>query len=186
MGCSRSCLAALIFILCGSAAAQQAQHVFGNPEVWQWAPSRHYHVENYKLALHFDEAKGEVFGDEVVTLLPFDAHFRAFYLDSSELKIDSVTLEARQAKAIPLAYRTDESRLWITLDRDYPAGSALPVRIVYHGFPRTGLFFINPVPDYPNRPREVFSQGEGEFNHYWFPCWDYPNDMATRDRKSVV
>ena len=31
-----------------------------------------YHVENYKLTLHFDEAKGEVFGDEVVTLRPFE------------------------------------------------------------------------------------------------------------------
>jgi len=182
----------IAFILCavlatpGIAAGQGASHTFGNPDIWQWAPSRTYHVENYKLTLHFDEAKGEVFGDEVVTLRPFESQFRRFYLDSSELAIDSVTLESQQREPARLAYSTQDARLWITLGRDYDPTSTLNVRIVYHGFPRTGLFFVNPTPDYPNRPQEVFSQGEAEFNQYWFPCWDYPNDMATSETVTTV
>ena len=54
------------------AADDATGHVFGNPETWRWAPSRTYHVENYGLTLHFDQDKGEVFGDEVVTLRPFE------------------------------------------------------------------------------------------------------------------
>jgi len=168
------------------AAGQGTSHTFGNPDIWQWAPSRAYHVENYKLTLHFDEPKGEIFGDEVVTLRPFEPQFRKFYLDSSELTIDSVTLESLQHGPVRLTYGTQEARLWITLDRAYDPTSTLNVRIVYHGFPRTGLFFVNPTPDYPNRPQEVFSQGEAEFNHYWFPCWDYPNDMATSETVTTV
>ena len=164
-------------------------HVFGDPNVWRWAPSRTYHVENYKLTLHFDEPNGEVFGDEVVTLRPFDQHFHKFYLNSAGLQIESVNLEpSQEAAAVKLAYDTDAkaSRLWVTLDREYSPADSLHVRIVYHGFPRTGLFFVNPTKDYPNRPREVYTQGEPEFNQYWFPCWDYPNDMATSETITTV
>ncbi len=179
-------LGAAFAMTAGRATAQGQAHVFGNPDVWQWAPSRTYHVENYKLALHFDEPKGEVFGDEVVTLRPFAPHFRKFYLNSAELKIDSVILEQAHGAAVKLAYAAEDPRLWITLDREYDAASTLRVRIVYHGFPRTGLFFVNPSKDYPKWPREVYSQGEAEFNHYWFPCWDYPNDMATSETVTTV
>ncbi|HEX4020349.1 MAG TPA: M1 family aminopeptidase [Acidobacteriaceae bacterium] len=167
-------------------AAVPLSHTFGDPNIWQWAPSRTYRVENYKLTLHFDEPKGEVFGDEVVTLQPFESHFRRFYLDSSDLKIDSVFLERSQDAPVKLAFILRHSHLWISLDHGYGAKTTLHVRISYNGFPRTGLFFVNPTPNYPNWPHEVYSQGEPEFNHYWFPCWDYPNDMATSETITTV
>ena len=168
------------------ALAQDSAHVFGNPEVWQWPPSRTYHVENYKLKLRFDEPKGEVFGDEVITLRPFEPQFRKFYLDSTELTIDAVTLERAQGAPVALTFTAEDPHLWITLDRDYDANSTLKVRIVYHGSPRFGLFFVNPDSNYPDWPREIHTQGETEFNHYWFPCWDYPNDMATSETITTV
>ena len=174
-----------LVILAASGAASSS-HTFGNPEVWQWPPSRTYHVENYKLKLKFDEARGEVLGDETITLRPFIEHFRKFYLDSSELTIDSVTLDETHAAPIQLTYAAEDQHLSITLDRDYDRAGAIHLRIVYHGFPRTGLFFVNPTPSYPNWPHEVFSQGETEFNHFWFPCWDYPNDMATSETITTV
>jgi aminopeptidase N len=174
-----------IFILVVTMQAAEA-HVFGNPEIWRWAPNRTYQVENYKLSLRFDQQKGEVIGDEVITLRPFAAGFRKFYLNSSELTIEAVTLERARANRIALAFASEGSLLWITLDRDYDPTASLKVRIVYHGFPRTGLFFVNPTDSYPDRPREIFSQGEPELNHYWFPCWDYPNDMATSETVTTV
>ena len=172
--------------LARGAAAQEASRAFGNPGVWHWPPSRTYHVENYKLKLHFDEPKGDVFGDELVTLRPFDPHFRQFYLNSTGLKIDSVALVPTQGAEVKLTYAAKDPRLWITLDHEYDATNTLRVRVAYHGFPRTGLFFVNPTKDYPRWPREVYSQGEPEFNHFWFPCWDYPNDMATSETITTV
>ncbi len=181
-------LLGLVLCVAFAVHAQMAdtRHTFGDPNVWHWAPSRTYHVQNYRLRLHFDEPKGEVFGDEVVTLRPFEPHFRSFYLDSSELKIDSVFLEPQRGAPVKLTYAPQDARLWITLNRDYDAAHTLNVRIVYHGFPRTGLFFVNPTNAYPQWPREVYSQGEPELNHYWFPCWDYPNDMATSETITTV
>jgi aminopeptidase N len=177
---------AVTICLWAAPAAQAKAHVFGDPNLWQWAPSRTYHVENYKLKLHFEQAKGEVFGDEVVTLRPFLPHFHKFYLDSSGLRIDLVQLHPAQGAPVSLKFAATDPRLWITLDRDYSAESTLKVRIVYHGFPKTGLFFVNPTSSYPHRPREIWSQGETEFNHYWLPCWDYPNDMATSETITAV
>lgn len=179
-------LSALILTPQSYAVAQQASHVFGNPSVWQWAPTRTYHVVNYKLALRFDEPNGEVFGNEVITLKPFGQHFREFYLNSSELTIDSVSVERGHDTPVRLAYTTEDPRLSIRLDRDYDTTNVLRVHIAYHGFPRTGLFFVNPDSSYPQRPREVYSQGESEFNRFWFPCWDYPNDMATSETITTV
>ena len=166
--------------------ATSKENIFGKPNRWHWAPSRTYRVEDYKLGLRFDEPKGEVFGDEVVTLKPFEPGFRKFYLNSTGLKMDAVSLEPTSGAAVRLAFSTTDSRLWVTLDRDYGPTDALRVRIVYHGVPRTGLFFVNPTKDYPDWPHEVYSQGEPEFSQYWFPCWDYPNDMATSETITTV
>ena len=157
------------------------RHAFGNPAVAQQPPQRTYHVANYKLTLHFAQAKGEIFGDEEITLEPLDSGLRQFYLNSSELAIERVALQGRGHRALPLPFRTDASRLWITLDRAYSRGASLRVEIGFHGFPRTGLYFLNPSAAYPQAPREIWSQGEAEFNHFWFPCWDYPNDMSTSE-----
>lgn len=182
---------ALIVLLSGFANVATGQmpgqeaHVFGNPNLWQWAPSRTYHVENYKLVLHFDQAKGEVFGDEVLTLRPFESHFRKFYLNSTELTIESVALDSPKARA-SLPFSLQDNKLWITLDRDYAMTDSLNIRIAYHGTPRFGLFFVNPTTEDPKRPKEIYSQGESEFNQRWFPCWDYPNDMATSETITTV
>jgi aminopeptidase N len=181
------------FLYAGIYPTLAAVHVFGDPDIIQQMPTRTYHVQNYKLRLRFDQSKGEIFGDELITLNPLRRKFRHFYLDSSELKIEAVTLEAGGGLSAPLQYSVRDPHLWIALNDTYGLGAVLRVRIVYHGFPRTGLFFVNPTADYPNWPREIWSQGEPEFNHYWFPCWDYPNDMSTsetvttvRDGESVV
>src|ERR1700683_2691325 len=44
-------------IIAVTASGQATGHSFGNPDVLQWAPSRTYHVENYKLKLRFDQLK---------------------------------------------------------------------------------------------------------------------------------
>ena len=167
-------------------AGMEPQHVFGNPAVTQKPPRPTYHVRNYRMDLRFDEAKGEVFGDEVIRLVPLGSGFRRFYLNSSELTIRDVTLRSQGGQALPLQFKTAGSRLWITLNRAYSPGDVLQLAIRYHGFPRAGLYFVEPDAAHPNASREIWSQGEPEFNHYWFPCWDYPNDMSTSETVVTV
>jgi aminopeptidase N len=162
-----------------------AQHVFGNPQVEQYAPSRTYHVENYKVAVRIDMAHGDIYGDEIVTLRPLQAGLKNFYLDSDQLEIDSVALMAEQPKK--LAFHLDGAKLWVDLDRAFGPSDTLNVHVVYHGhpqgraFPDAGLSFIRPDAAMPDRPLEVWSYGWPQNNHFWFPCWDYPNDKSTSE-----
>src|SRR5207247_8184813 len=47
--------------------------------------------------------------------------------------------------------------------------------------PEKGMYFIKPDSLFPNKRYEVWTQGEGEDNRYWFPSYDYPNDKATTE-----
>jgi len=49
-----------------------------------------------------------------------------------------------------------------------------------------GLYFVGPDEGYPDKPRQIWSQGEAEFNRHWFPSWDYPNDRATTELAATV
>ncbi len=167
--------------LAAQTPAPRRRHVFGNPNLWQYAPSRAYHVENYRIRLKLDEARRRIAGDEVVTLRPFAGDFQRFYLDSSGLTIHGVELLPAHGAAIPLHFHRADPKLWITLDHPYAGGQVLRIRIAYSGAPNgRGLTFIEPSRRHPHL-REVWSYGWPENNHYWFPCWDYPNDKASSE-----
>jgi aminopeptidase N len=55
------------------------------------------------------------------------------------------------------------------------------VSIEYSCVPQKGLYFIQPDSAYPDKPWQIWSQGEDMDNHFWFPCWDFPNDKATSE-----
>ena len=168
------------------ACSYPARAESGNPGEMHWPPTRTYHVENYKLKLHFSQSGREVFGDEVVTIRPLQAGFDRFCINSTELAIDSVALLNAAGGSAALAHSTDDHCLWISMDGVHDPSHSLDIRIVYHGHPRIGLFFVNPDRNDPSAPREIYTQGEPEFNHYWFPCWDSPNDMATSETITTV
>jgi aminopeptidase N len=87
----------------------------------------------------------------------------------------------------------------ILLDRIYTAGEQITVKIDYSthyvntadadtaiGSFGRGLRFIKPSADEPNKPRQIWSQGESEFNRYWVPSYDSPNDFRTTELTATV
>ena len=45
---------------------------------------------------------------------------------------------------------------------------------------------LQPTADDPKKPRQIWSQGESEFNRYWFPSYDSPNDFRTTELRATV
>ncbi|RME82011.1 MAG: hypothetical protein D6785_08365, partial [Planctomycetota bacterium] len=43
------------------------------------------------------------------------------------------------------------------------------------------LYFFKPFPQAPNRPYQIWSQGESENNRHWIPCYDKPDDRLTTE-----
>lgn len=141
------------------------------------ARSRTFHAIHYKLVLSFDETKGEVIGADTVTFTPLGDQFSTLELDSSGLTIDSVSGSGGKK----LSFTTPPDKLVIALGHAVPLGTEASVTIKYHGYPERGLYFVHPDRGYPKTVAEIWSQGEEEDNHYWFPCYDYPNDKATSE-----
>ncbi|HKQ53223.1 MAG TPA: DUF3458 domain-containing protein [Pyrinomonadaceae bacterium] len=145
-------------------------------------PARTYDLQHYVIRTRFDVPNKTVIGDTTVVLKPLAAGFNSFELDASDMKIEAVTLGETSA---PLQWTQPPDKLSIKLDRAYGPAETVSVRIQYRAKPERGLYFV------PERqggggawttPAQIWSQGEPEDNHYWFPAYDYPDDHATSEQ----
>lgn len=171
---ARAIAFALLLVLCALSAFAQTPTV----PAAQWPRSHDYDVQHYRIEVSFDWAARSVTGRTTITLRPFKSDLKEIAVDAGQMKISAVKLAGGAA----LQFRYDDGEhLFIALDKAYTAGADLSVVIEYTATPQRGLTFITPTPDDPSRPNQIWSQGESQDNHYWFPCYDYPNDKATTE-----
>jgi aminopeptidase N len=150
---------------------------------YQWPRSHNYDVQHYRIKLAFDWAAKSVTGETTITLKPLADDFKEIELDAGEMSIKSVTLDG--GPSLKFDYRNNE-KLFVSLDHPYTPANTIAVMISYSAAPKKGLTFILPTESDPGRPRQIWSQGEARTNHYWFPCYDYPNDKATSELIATV
>ena len=136
-----------------------------------------FHTEHLKLELSFDEPARKVIGRVTLTLYPINDHFRWVELDSVDLTILKVTDQEGRV----LEFTASEGKLRIYLGQFYQSGQKIIISIDYEGFPKKGLFFVQPDEAYPHKPYQIWSQGEAQDNSHWFPCYDAPNDRCTSE-----
>jgi aminopeptidase N len=191
------CLAlALLFSAQQFALAQSAAQSQTQPKLppRHYIPTRNYDTQHIKLDLRFDWEREQALGTATITFTPLTTNLQSVEFDAANMTFSSVKL----ASGTPLKFEADAARekLRITMDRAYQPTDLLTVVIAYNtngvskdtgigGFGR-GLTFIKPRADDPDRPKQIWSQGETEYNHYWFPCYDHPNDFATSEMVATV
>ena len=145
------------------------------------ASNRDYNQKNIKLNLKFNFDKAEVIGEADLTFTPLKNNFEKLILDAKTMKISSVELNGNQLK-----FSQDDQNLFITLDKPYKKGVDLTVKIKYTAFPTNGLFFFHPTKRNPEIPYNIWSQGEGTNNRYWYPAYDLPDDKLTSEVIATV
>lgn len=165
-------LCVLLVLLSCAASAQSLFPVRDEGE----GPDRAFDVLHYRIEVGFDESKKMVSGTTTVTLVPFTPVLSTVELDAEKLDIASVMLGSR-----PVKFDAGPKKLLITLDRNYTFRDTLALAIRYSCSPSRGLYFIQPDSGYPDKPWQIWSQGEDMDNHFWFPCHDFPNDFATSE-----
>ncbi|WP_313186510.1 M1 family aminopeptidase [Sphingobacterium siyangense] len=161
-------------------------------------PTKINDLVHTKLDVHFDYTNQFLNGKEWVTLKPHFYPTDSLRLDAKGMDIKQVSL-VNGSQLIPLKYTYDDHSILIKLDRNYLAKEQYTVYLDYTAKPNLlkvqgsaaindakGLYFINPDERAPNKPRQIWTQGETEASSAWFPTIDRPNQKTTAEISMTV
>ena len=167
-----------------SAGVGMARRPFALPNAKpHYAPDRPAAIEHIALTLRFDFKEHILFGECRTTLRAVGKPLRTIEMDSAQLVIRSV----RGSNGKKLDFESMGGKLRIDLGQSLHTGKATTITIEYEARqPRQGIYFIGPDAAYPNKPVQVWTQGQDQDAHYWFPCIDYPNAKATTEVTATV
>lgn len=145
-------------------------------------PDRPGQVEHIFLDLVLDIPQQRYQGTCAIRLNPVRSGIDRLTLDAVNLTIDTVTVDE-----VSQAFDYDGEQLHIQLQQPTEAGKVITLAIAYRvAHPQRGLYFITPTKHYPNKPTQVWTQGEDEDSRFWFPCFDYPGQLATSEIRVQV
>ncbi len=160
-----------------------------NIAVYKGPRERPWDLLHTGLRVSFDWDQRRLQGQAELQLTPL------FY-DQQRVRLDARGFEIQQVQmnGQPLSYDYDLRTLDIPLPRTFSRSDTLQLRIDYTARPYEmkelgleeweddhGLYFINPRNKIPNKPQQIWTQGEMEANSCWFPTFDQPNERCTQE-----
>lgn len=132
-------------------------------------------------------------GLATLTFQPYFYPTDRLILDAKGMDILSVALRTDSATA-PLEFDYDQLLLDITLDRSYTRFEQYTIEVAYVSKPEElnvkgsaaitdakGLYFINADGSNPDKPTQLWTQGQTEASSCWFPTIDQPNERTTQE-----
>ena len=142
----------------------------------KYAPDRVVDVEHVTLALDIDPTARAIRGTATLAISVIAPGTRHIELDAVELEVRAV-----RGDRVVLRHHHDGKRLRVDLGAARAAGDRVVLAIDYAGRPRRGIYFVAPDPGYPDKPVQVWTQGQDEDSRFWFPCFDAPHEKATTE-----
>ena len=142
-----------------------------------------------RLKVSFDFSKRHLLGEAWITLEPHFYDLNELELDAKAMLIHKVSKDGKDLK-----FEYDGNRLQIDLGKTYSRGDQYTVYIQYTARPEEvtqegsaaitsakGLYFIDPDDTNPNKPTQIWTQGETEASSCWFPTIDAPNQKTSQE-----
>ncbi|MGD1911740.1 MAG: M1 family aminopeptidase [Rivularia sp. (in: cyanobacteria)] len=143
----------------------------------QYNPDRPGQVKHIFLDLSLDIPNQTLSGSCKITLVPIRNGVNRLQLDAVNLNIESVAVGET-----PQKFDYDGEHLDIELSSPTQFNKEVEIKIAYSvEKPQRGIYFIQPDEHYPNKPTQVWTQGEDEDSRFWFPCFDYPGQLSTSE-----
>lgn len=167
--------------------------VSGREVVYRATHDKTTELKHTKLKVKFDYEKEQLYGEEWLTASPFFYASDSLVLNAKSMLIHEVALDKNGAK-FPLKYDYKNDMIHINLDKTYQRNQDYTVYIKYTARPNEvkgegsaaindakGLYFINPQGKDPDKPTQIWTQGETESSSVWFPTIDKPNQKTTQE-----
>ncbi|MGD1908100.1 MAG: M1 family aminopeptidase [Leptolyngbyaceae cyanobacterium] len=147
-----------------------------------YTPDRPGQVEHIALDLDLDITHQRYSGTCRIRLNPVREGVQQLTLDAVSLTIESVMIGS-----VTQSFDHDGEQLHVTLSQPLVPGRAIELAIAYRSDnPQRGLYFVLPTAHQPDKPVQVWTQGEDEDSRYWFPCFDYPGQLSTSEIRVTV
>ncbi|MCX7878026.1 MAG: M1 family aminopeptidase [Ignavibacteria bacterium] len=152
--------------------------------------NRVYDVQNISIEVRLDLKAKKVEGKVTTLIKSITENLESFKVDAVGMNVKSVkgwifSATDNQQEALDfedMRYEYDGQEITIFPGKAIKNGFPYMYEIEYTVInPEKGMYFIGPSETFPDKPYQVWTQGEGEDNRYWFPCYDYPNDMAATE-----
>ncbi len=172
---------------------QDTVEVVKEPEIYHGSRTRLHDLIHTKLEISPDWEKQRLNGVATLQLRPYFYPQSRVILDARNFDLHHVKL-IKGTKKSDLEYSYDNFKLSIKLDTLYNRKQDFFVEIKYTAKPTEretggsaaigsdqGLYFIDPGDSDPNKPPQIWTQGETEANSYWFPTIDSPNEKTTQE-----
>jgi aminopeptidase N len=148
----------------------------------RYAPDRTFDTQHIALDLKLDLDKKTLSGTCTTTLEAMAEKADRMVFDAVGFKGVSVTREGRATE-----FKYDGKKITVVFDPPIARGRRVDVAIHYRVTkPPLGLYFVGPDRFYPNKPVQVWTQGEDEYSRYWFPSHDAPQDRTTTEMRVRV
>lgn len=150
-----------------------------------------------KLELSFDWEKKRANGKATLTLKPWFYATDKLTLDAKNFDIHSISFEGSKEQ---LKYDYNNEQIVIQLGKTMTRNDEFKIVIGYTAKPDEresfggsaaitsdkGLYFINADGADPDKPKQIWTQGETESNSFWFPTVDKPNERCTQEMYLTV
>lgn len=146
-----------------------------------------------ELELKPNWERKELYGRANIKLRPHFYSTDSLTLNARGMAIHSVELEQGD-NLTPLSYKYENNKINIRLDHSYSSNDSLNIVVNYTAQPESlpkggssairkdkGLYFINADGLHPNKPKQIWTQGETESNSVWFPTIEDPGQKMTQE-----
>jgi aminopeptidase N len=170
-----------------------------NPnDIFRASSTRAWDIDNTTLEMSFNMKERTANGKVWLTIHPYFYATDSIVLDAKSMVIDSVAL-VNNGTMQPLLFKYNDSVLRIKFNKAYNSNDIIGLYIKYTAMPYKdksggspainddkGLYFINTDNAIPNKPVQIWTQGETESNSHWVPTIDKPNQRTKTHFKLTV
>lgn len=165
----------------------------------QLANNRAFDLLHTKLEVSFNFEQQHLLGKASLTLKPYFYSQKTLQLDAQTFDIQNVSASSSIPEFKLDTFNYDGKTLNLVFNKTLSKSDSVIVYIDYTAKPNEspqkggaairedkGLYFIDPLDTDPNKPTQIWTQGEPEANSNWFPTIDDPQEKCTQEIEITV
>lgn len=147
-----------------------------------YARSRDVDFSHMRLECSFDIEAESVKGSVTHHFSALRDQVRTITLDAVDMTFETV----KDARQRDLVHRVSGEHIEIDLLEPLAIGASTYIYLIYRASPKKGLYFVRPMTEYPDRPTQIWTQGEPHEARHWIPCFDSPEERITTEMIATV